>query len=174
MSVKQWEGFVSLLGQNPHLLTNSGKNDWGFSFYLSLTWIRVTKCVFDNPVRIAKNMEGSTHHFFQAFIKKTAEDSYIDGLSRSLKALKIREAPSKPVKSMRKLINFLTETDSEKDSEIPRCFKHHKPMSSDSNWEDVSLALRHSIISDKIFEPLEEEKTFSKAKTKNKKKSKRQ
>ena len=114
-------------------------------------------------------MEGSTHHFFQAFIKKTAEDSYIDGLSRSLKALKIREAPSKPVKSKRKLINFLTETDSEKDSEIPRCFKHHKSMSSDSNWEDVFSALRHSIISDKIFEPLEEEKTSSKAKIKGKK-----
>ena len=114
-------------------------------------------------------MEGSTHTFFHASIKKPAEDSYTDGLSRSLKALKIGEAHSKPAKSKGKLIDLLNETDSETDGEIPGCLKHHKPMYNYSNLEDVSSAWRHLSISDKVFEPLEVEKTSSKVKNERKK-----
>ena len=69
-------------------------------------WIRGTKYVFENPDQITKKMAGSTHPYFQDFIKKLMQDSYIEGLCRSLKALKIGETTSKPAKSKRKLMDL--------------------------------------------------------------------
>ena len=92
-------------------------------------WIRGTKYVFENPDKITKKMVGSTHPFFQDFIKKLIEDSYIEGLCRSLKALKIGATTSKPVKSKCKLMDLLnSESDpgESDDDAIAGCSKYVK------------------------------------------------
>ena len=115
-------------------------------------------------------MTGSTHPLFQDFIKKLRQDSYIEGLFRSLKALEIEAIPSKPVKSKRKLMDLLNcesnfgESD---DGAISGCSKYvRKLLYRDSDLEDVSSALRHSSISDEAFLPSEVEETSSKKKKK--------
>ena len=55
----------------------------------------------ENSVQFSKKMEQSTHPFFQELIKKPSDESYLNGLCRSLKALKIG-GPSKPKTSKRK------------------------------------------------------------------------
>ena len=133
-------------------------------------WIRGTKYVFENPDKITKKMAGSTHPFFQDFIKKLIEDSYIEGLCRSLKALKIGATTSKPAKSKRKLMDLLnSESDSGEsdDGAIPGCCKYVKKLlHSDSDLQDVSSGLRHSSIFDEAFEPPELKETWSKVKNK--------
>ena len=98
------------------------------------------------------------------------QDSYIEGLCRSLKALKIVATPSKPAKSKRKLMDLLN-SDESNDGEIHdgagSSSKHvKKAVYSDNDYEDVSPALRHSSISDKAFEPPEVKETSSKVKNK--------
>ena len=76
-------------------------------------------------------------------------------------------------KFKRKLIDLLnddTDDSGEGDSPSAGSSKHVKTtLYSDSDLQDVSSTLRHSSISDKVFEPLEVEKTSSKAKIKGKK-----
>ena len=76
-------------------------------------------------------------------------------------------------KFKRKLIDLLnddTDDSGEGDSASAGSSKHVKTtLYSDSDLQDVSSTLRHSSISDKVFEPLEVEKTSSKAKIKGKK-----
>ena len=60
-------------------------------------------------------MAGSTHSSFQDIIKKLMEDSYIEGLCKSLKALKIVATSSKPVKSKCKLMDLLKKRCDESD-----------------------------------------------------------
>ena len=67
----------------------------------------MTKYVFKNPNQITKKMAGSTHFSFQDIIKKLMEDSYIEGLYKSSKALKIVATSSKPAKSKCKLMDLL-------------------------------------------------------------------
>ena len=57
---------------------------------------------------------------------------------------------------------------------IAECSKDKKYMYSDSDIEDdVSSVLRHTSISNKVFEPLEAEETLSKVKMKKKEKEKK-
>ena len=76
-------------------------------------------------------------------------------------------------KFKRKLIDLLnddTDDSGEGDSASAGSSKHVKTtLYSDSDLQDVSSTLRHSSISDKVFEPLEVENTSSKAKIKGKK-----
>ena len=122
-------------------------------------------------------MTGSTYPFFQDFIKKLIEDSYIEGLFRSLKALEIGATPSKPAKSKHKLMDLLNCASSfgeSDDGAIAGCSKYVKKLLySDSDLEDVSSALKHSSISDETFEPPEVKETSSKRKNKKKKKLKK-
>ena len=140
-------------------------------------WIRGTKYVFKNPDQITKKMVGSTHPFFQDFIKKLMQDFYIEGLCRSLKALKIGATTSKPAKSKHKLMGLLnSESDSgeSNDVAIAGCCKYvKKSLYRDSDLEDVSSALRHSSIFDEAYEPPEVKETWCKVKNKKKKKRKR-
>ena len=106
-------------------------------FYLLLMWIRGTKYVFENPDKITKKMAGSTHPFFQDFIKKLIEDSYIEVLCRSLKALKIGATTSKPAKSKRKLMDLLNiESDpgESDDGAIAGCSKYLKKCLLQQQW----------------------------------------
>ena len=81
-------------------------------------------------------------------------------------------------KFKRKLIDLLnddTDDSGEGDSASAGSSKHVKTiLYSDSDLQDVSSTLRHSSISDKVFEPLEVEKTSSKVKNKRKKKKRNQ
>ena len=141
-------------------------------------WIRGTKYVFENPDQITKKMAGSIHPFFEDFIKKLMQDSYIEGLCRSLKALKIGPTTSKPAKSKRKVMDLLnSESDSGEsdDGAIAGCCKYvKKSLYMDSDLEDVSSALRHSSVFDEAFEPPELKETWCKVKKKRKKKKEKE
>ena len=95
------------------------------------------------------------------------------GLCRSLKALKIGAARSKPGKSKQKLMDLLkceSDDSGESDGAVAGCSKSvKKAMYSDTILEDVPSALRHSSISVEAFEPPEVEETLSKVKKKKKK-----
>ena len=147
------------------------------SLYLLLIWIRATKHVFENHDQITKKIAGSTHPFLQDFIKKLTQDS-IEGLCRSLKALKIGATPNIPAKSKRKLMDLLNSEShpgESGDGAIAGCSKYvKKAFYSNSDLEDVSSALRHSSILDEAFEPPQLKVTSSKVKNKKTKKIKKQ
>ena len=105
------------------------------------------------------------------------QDSYIEGLCRSLKALKIGATPNKAAKSKRKLVDLLDGDVSNDGAETDNgagCSTKYmkKAVYSDDDLEDVSSALRHSSISDEAFQPPEVKETSSKVKNKKKKKRK--
>ena len=105
------------------------------------------------------------------------QDSYIEGLCRSLKALKIRATPNKPAKSKCKLVDLLngdvSNDGAETDNGVGCSTKYmKKAVYSDDDLEDVSSALRHLSISDEAFQPPEVKETLSKVKNKKKKKRK--
>ena len=105
-------------------------------------------------------------------LKNQETETYIDGL-----CIKIG-APTKPATSKRNLIDLLDEGQSESTADeepIAECSKNKKYMYSDSDIEDdVSSVLRHTSISNKVFEPLEAEETLSKVKIKKKEKKRNQ
>ena len=70
----------------------------------------------ENSVQFSKKMEQSTHPFFQELIKKPSEESYLNGLCRSLKALKIG-GPSKPKTSKRKPLELPDNSNSSTEEE---------------------------------------------------------
>ena len=67
-------------------------------------WIRATKYVFENPGEDSDLDE------------ELSGDSDLDGLCKSLKALKIR-GPSKPASSKRKLLELLDDSNSSSEEE---------------------------------------------------------